>query len=58
MNWTRLLFMRSEQAEAKVRAQLRKALDRHIQSGASQDSESWRKVQALDSRLRALRGQA
>ena len=50
--------MRSEQAEAKVRAQLRKALDRHIQSGASQDSESWRKVQALDSRLRALRGQA
>jgi hypothetical protein len=41
--------------EQQVKAQLRRAMDAHIASGAGKDSATWRKVLELDARLQAIR---
>lgn len=48
--------MSQTQAEQKIRAQLRKAMNAHIDAPASRQAQTWARVQRLDAQLRALQG--
>jgi hypothetical protein len=41
--------------ERQIRNQLRKAMDAHIRTGASEDSPAWRKIMQLDAQLRDIK---